>query len=956
MNRGKVAAVFISLILLSGVIMGCDMFSDPYDVEIIVRGVADIHGEHLKVLVSKSEVIDSFEKDGNRLIARAQLRGEQILYPQLEGYIFDPPYYEVSLDEEEEEALQEKRVTFNAELDPEFQPEVTLKAKSIRFVNLDIFKLQVESWDNIPQAEQFVLLRKNGLTGSIKGLEQPAYTYKPIDQEREIELAILDKQNRVMAGGDIPLGFDEGTFDLEIPMKEIIIEDGAVIQGRAEAQVIKEYLARCTLEYEKAPFDGYIDLELEGGTGSLPDGTFVIVNNMAFTTEFAMNEAEFSNLLTAEYEKAGYVFENMDLFFYDGDKLVDAKTSGDITGDLQEEILAGIELIFPGEEERATARISYEALKVQSQVIFHATVHEVFGVSGARSFTVLDPTQSPTAFGQEISRNNDDSASETIELFILGNAPEGFDKDDDGVILISTPEQLDYIREYLNDHDVHFRQVADIDLEEYNNWQPIGSYRNIFEGTYDGNGFIIRNLRIECNGISDAGLFGYLGPEGKLKNITLQEVEVTGNRYVGGLLGRNEGTVKQSSVSGNVQGIHEFVGGLIGANLGTVKNCSMQGFVTGEERYVGGLVGANSGEGSKIIDCWTDSKVEGFSQTGGLVGLNSGDTIIKKSQARGDVSGEDQDIGGLVGLNMDQAEIIKTEASGTVSSPGNHVGGLVGRNADDALIEKSTSRGEVSGYNMVGGLVGLNRSEISYCEAEGRVKGEDHNIGGLIGLNREDGLVEFSFSTGRVSGESRVGGLVGRNDGQITNAYAQGKVKGREDNSGGLAGYNSGDIKNGYAAGNVIGLGNNVGGLIGFNVGSGDITSSYYDMEETGQADRGKGLPRSTEEMKQEGTFENWDFSKIWAIYEDISYPYLQWEPDPTTYTLTIEVVGQGTVTPGEGSHTGLEGAVFDLTATPAPGWVFIEWIGDVSDAGSANTTVLMDDDKIVRAVFEEED
>ncbi len=935
MFANKIPILFLVAILLLVPIMGCEMvrniFSDPYNLEIVVRDVADVHGDHLKVLVSGGDVIDGFEKTGTRFTANAQLRGEVTLSPQLTGYLFNPAEYKVVLEEEQDE----KRVYFNASFDPEFKPEVTLKSKSLRFVNLDILQLQVESWENMAGAEKFVLLRRNSETGSVKGFAETAYTYKPVEEERQVKLAVLDKKNRIIAKGDIPLGFTEEKFELEFVMDERTIKDVAEIQGAVGPQVIDQYQARCTLDYENAPFEGYVDLELDNGQTPLPGGAFVIVNNMAFTTDFAMNESEFNELLTAEYEQAGYNFDDMDLFFYDEEELVDAKTSGEITGEAKEVILAGVELVFPGGEERASARVSYEALKFESEVIFHVTVHEVFGVKGARSFTILDPTQSPTAFGSEISRNNDD---DIIDLFILGNAPEGFDEDN-GVILISTAEQLDYIREYLNDDEAHFRQVADIDLADYENWQPIGSYRNIFEGSYDGNGFIIRNLSINCTELSDAGLFGFLGSGGELKNITLENVEVTGNRYVGGLLGRNEGTVQDSTVSGNISGHHQFVGGLIGANLGTVQNSSVEGTVTGPDRYVGGLVGVNSGSSGEIKDCFADSRVEGLSRTGGIAGLNTEGAIIRNSEARGEVSGEEQDIGGLVGLNEDGAQIIKTEARNSVSSPGNQIGGLVGRNAYNSDIIESKAYGQVNGYNMVGGLVGLNRAQIKFCEAHGRVDGEDHNIGGLVGLNREDGEIEFSFASGNVNGVSRVGGLVGRNDGEINYAYAEGRVTGNGDNTGGLTGFNSGKIEETYAVGNVSGSGGYVGGLVGFN-NSNLISRSYYDMDTTGQNDdQDKGKPRTTEEMMQRDTFEDWNFGDIWDIEEGQGYPFLRDkevvfpEPDAGQSSATATDNEDGTAT--------IEVIVAEIDGTAITGLEEADFI--IYEAGTSNALGIFD-------------
>jgi uncharacterized repeat protein (TIGR02543 family) len=76
------------------------------------------------------------------------------------------------------------------------------------------------------------------------------------------------------------------------------------------------------------------------------------------------------------------------------------------------------------------------------------------------------------------------------------------------------------------------------------------------------------------------------------------------------------------------------------------------------------------------------------------------------------------------------------------------------------------------------------------------------------------------------------------------------------------------------------------------------------------------------------------------------------------TYTLTMAVSGNGAITPAVGDHTYLEGAVVNITATPASGWQFDSWTGDVAtvaDVDDATTTITMDGDYSITATFVEE-
>ena len=81
-------------------------------------------------------------------------------------------------------------------------------------------------------------------------------------------------------------------------------------------------------------------------------------------------------------------------------------------------------------------------------------------------------------------------------------------------------------------------------------------------------------------------------------------------------------------------------------------------------------------------------------------------------------------------------------------------------------------------------------------------------------------------------------------------------------------------------------------------------------------------------------------------------------EPTPT-YDLTISSTAGGSVTtPGEGTITYYEGTPVSLVATPATGYRFVGWTGDVAtvaDHNAASTTITIDGNYSITADFEEE-
>ncbi len=76
-------------------------------------------------------------------------------------------------------------------------------------------------------------------------------------------------------------------------------------------------------------------------------------------------------------------------------------------------------------------------------------------------------------------------------------------------------------------------------------------------------------------------------------------------------------------------------------------------------------------------------------------------------------------------------------------------------------------------------------------------------------------------------------------------------------------------------------------------------------------------------------------------------------EDIPTTYQLTVTIDGEGTVAREPQQDEYEDGTTVTLSATPAEGWEFVEWTGDVTGT-DRNITVTMDENKSVTAVFHE--
>ena len=75
--------------------------------------------------------------------------------------------------------------------------------------------------------------------------------------------------------------------------------------------------------------------------------------------------------------------------------------------------------------------------------------------------------------------------------------------------------------------------------------------------------------------------------------------------------------------------------------------------------------------------------------------------------------------------------------------------------------------------------------------------------------------------------------------------------------------------------------------------------------------------------------------------------------PEQYTLTMAVNEAGWGTTAPSSGTHTYDEDTVVNIAATAARGVSFTGWTGDVADAASSATTVILTGDKTVTATFE---
>ena len=284
------------------------------------------------------------------------------------------------------------------------------------------------------------------------------------------------------------------------------------------------------------------------------------------------------------------------------------------------------------------------------------------------------------------------------------------------VIKITTIDDLYSINDNLHGDYV---LEADIDLEG-ENFSALGTTETPFTGTFDGNGYAIKNLTIDQNK-NQQGIFSNI-VGGSIKNLSVHNATVKGNSYVGILAGEMQD--------------------------GSIENCSISGDVSVYAKNIvaGGLIG--EGENVRIINSSSSGDIWSNNYSGGLIGrINIG--RIENSEFEGSVESKNNNAGGISGESF-QIDVIETTSISTING-NNNVGGLFGYIYNSSITD-SIWQGEVYAKNQrAGGIVGLaEETNILRCISYGDVTG--NNFIGLIGGEVKKGSVEVSYSIGQVDG------------------------------------------------------------------------------------------------------------------------------------------------------------------------------------------------------------
>lgn len=223
-------------------------------------------------------------------------------------------------------------------------------------------------------------------------------------------------------------------------------------------------------------------------------------------------------------------------------------------------------------------------------------------------------------------------------------------------------------------------------------------------------------------------------------------------------------------------------------------------------------------------------------------------------------------------------------SSQNVTSP---VGGLVGYNKKDILSCVNNMTINVTSKS-IGGVCGLSEGgTIKQCGNNGNITSNKANVGGIVGELKKAIIVEECYNKGNIKSLQSVGGIVGggNNTTKINNCYNTGNIESTagDDKSKACGIYSWSNavhptIVNCYNVGNVVVPAGKTANAITNQAPAENITNCFFLVgTASNMAQKVEGSGTAEADMKNQGTYVNWDFSNVWTMSVD-GYPKLKWE------------------------------------------------------------------------------
>lgn len=313
----------------------------------------------------------------------------------------------------------------------------------------------------------------------------------------------------------------------------------------------------------------------------------------------------------------------------------------------------------------------------------------------AYAATSIDDNSIGTSFWDKLVNGTVGSTVEEIKDY--------FSTEGKTTLYISNETQLRAFAQYVNEGNNCEGKIIklskDIQLNTNEEWVPIGrgatatEAERPFNGTFDGQGHIIRGLNFNRNNktyneLSYIGLFGY-ALDATIKNVTIADsrynIEYITATDIYSVISNSElalGDIKTDNGK-YYEAKYKCLGGIVGyIKNGTVDNCNIENDVEVKGLiYVGGIAGNSIS--STIKNCNNNAVISGFLAVGGIVGREVGD-ITSSIETSDEID-----------FSKVKGKVLKSNNNGRVIGIIGNSGGIAGSVKDNAIIQECTNTGNV---------------------------------------------------------------------------------------------------------------------------------------------------------------------------------------------------------------------------------------------------------------------
>lgn len=418
-------------------------------------------------------------------------------------------------------------------------------------------------------------------------------------------------------------------------------------------------------------------------------------------------------------------------------------------------------------------------------------------------------------------------------------------------IPIYTAEDLQNIQ---NNLEGNYKLMNDIDLSGIE-WTPIGANRRLrgFKGTLDGQNHTISNLYLNAG----------------------KSYEDSNSNLGYGIFIELLGTVKNLKITDFVFHVYDKVNeifdyshinvGILAASItgGTVEHCEAQ-------------------------NCEIEVRLDSLNPNlfvGSLAGMTSGTSFIRNCKVKnttitGYADSQLTVIGGIAGSAYEVSDCI---FKGSIDISGSYTGGISGMVFN--RIKNCVNYGNIKFGITIGGIVGKASGmvlPVSTCANYGTVYANGQGCtgiaGGIVG-DLYSTSVENCYNAGNVKAGRYAGGIIGydnQTSGYIGSCYNIGSVEIVSNNNklqaGDIIGYTDRDISAVKGA----------DGKVVYILSSIDKKCYYIHSAVGNKNQRIDDVVKvSLSAMKEQSTFEGFDFDSIWVMGgETYPYPVLQFQDD----------------------------------------------------------------------------